>query len=844
MYKMPKSFRIPSLDDSDPNNGFFERYASARYFSMFLFGMFIFIVVLISILFIPSPVTDTTFERSISDPLIEVRSRFAPTPRFEGECPNGYRKTQLLDRETCSINIPVPRAVDNSLMNTSANICEAFSNYICGNTQKFEDIEDVSFGTASRSAEKMYGTVARMSADQMQSRFTSGSVPNSAHNFVLSCVYSSIRPNYDDDLQFAHETMAKIEAEGTDDYKLGFAMGAAVGLGDQAALTVNMELHPMKNRKTIMKWDIGSQLAMMPLISADQMRYVVNSGCNVLVAVGKFPFSEWIDTKACADDMMSLYHSLAKQALQIQMPSVDYDYFAHHMAEDLRTVHELGTVLESANFAHGVLDGISKILDLDKDMLAEYGIGVPDLNTIDQWTPSLDLVKLVLAKAKDAGVEKWLAYIRVMMVVCDFQYSESLLMENSMTLASRTSPSRKRVKPTMGIHGLSIEERHGWKHNTAIHGHDPVTATENISPSEEAYVRDEWEDESALVNSVLYDECSFLAMQYLPELEETYARATVSESRMKLAVDTTKRVRDAIVADIGGSSLEPSTRDLLQSRLNAIAIHEGAHWTGGSHPTLSYDIRPTDSFLKTAKNVRRRNNAQRSIELLSCQGKPASKCLSNKNTVRMSGREINAFFNPATMSITLLPGILHPVFFSEKRSPISQLARGGMITGHEFWHSVDNIGSMYDNEGNIGYDWQPNDLKVWLAEKEACFLAQIREYRTPMGTMLDAEAVLGEVMADVWGANSALRAATELMGRELTQIEVREFIEALGQTWCAAIDEVEERERAAYDVHPPPSARIDLVVRNLVLPGGKHAMSYAYGCSKTSSARPSTLCTV
>lgn len=831
------SFRAPPLDGRDKNsiNLILEKYVDVRSMVYVSIALIIFLITLVCILFIPSPVTDTTFDREFDDPIIHVRSRWNPEIIETKECPNGYHKMVPLgsDKQTCVVNIPVPKSVDETIMNKKNDVCKNTPGYMCGNTQTFNGIEDISFGNAGRSADKMFSSVARMSTNQLMVRTD---IPHSsAHNFVLSCVYSSIRPNYTDDLLFAHESFERIESSGTDDYQIGFSIGTSIGMGDEAAISVNVAVNPVKNTNTVVMWKKGLLLKMLPFITSNDMKILTETACKVMVATGHFPFDEWLDTTACSEDLSSLYYSLASAMARLNMPDFNYDYYQNHVQDDLRTMLELSTAVGSSNFVTGVIEGMESVFQRDKEVLNSHGIGVPDLKALEQLVPNAEIVRLVIEKARSAGVAKWKAYIRAMMVVNDYQYSDALMTEGETLVSTSrhvnpdfSSSSRR----TAGIHHLNLAQIYGLESKIHIHGHNLLRTNKPKEPEkQDEFARDEWEDESALVNSVLYDECAFLAAQYLPEIEQNYAKVAVSDDKMKSAVDVTNKVRNSIVSTLGSEeALSTGTRKLLKDRMEKIVIHEGNKWIGVEVPILPYDINPTDSFLRNAKKVRMRNQAQFVNEMVSCHGRPASECVSNAHTVGLSGREINAFFNPTTASLTLLPGIMHPIFFSDERSPISQLARAGSIIGHEFYHSIDNSGSAFDNDGNIGKNWQPDDLKNWLREKEECFMKQLEQYRTPLGNRANASRVLGEVMADVWGANAALRAVSDFFDRDLSANEVREFIEAYSQTWCADIDAKEERDRASFDEHPPPSARIDIVVRNLVLPSGEHALTKAYGC--------------
>ena len=803
------------------------------------------IIFLFSFLLFPSPnisVPDM-FNRTHPENAAVVRSsRDVPSacnPGFHLDVPFGDNLPE------CIVNIPIPSAVDESLIaNSAKNVCTSFSTYVCNKFVGSNQVIDFTFDSASNSANRMYDTVTRLTASQSREPQV-----RALYNFVLSCVYSSIRPNVTNDLLFAHDSLQRVEPEPSlnlsPDAIAGYALGASMALGNEAALSARATMNALSNGEAIIRWDIGMQMKMSALMDKETLDFVVQSACSVLSATGHFPYDIWIDPTLCKTDIESLYHAMARDMATVVVPTTTVAYLVSpQYRADLISLDALGDYVGSREFVEGIIHGIEAILDFDRDMLSSYGITVPNLRTLRQWAIGKDAVKVAYDRAKSVGNAKWLAYIKAMITVHNYQYSDTLTNLDESDLRLNLSPIEFRQAAPTPTHGLK-KDVHKHRTRVEVSGHAPIPRISKKKSSKKthstSYARDSWTDESALVNSVMYDQCVFLAAQYFPEVDETFAHFAVPQARSEVVQSATERVRESVVNQIASSkTLDPESKTILVNRIRAIAVHEGAEYSGVKQPSIAFDIDADVGFLQNSVNIRRRNSAKQTLQVLACHDRKPADCLPTSHYIGRSGPEINAFFNPAAATLTVLPGMMHPIFFSEERSDISQMARGGVIIGHEFWHSVDDVGKMYDERGNLNEGWQTPAIREWLESQEKCFSKQIDSYTTPFGNKLKHENILGEVIADVRGANAALRS----IDKKMTNSELREFLETLGQTWCSAIDADEEAYRIEHSDHPPPSARIDLMMRNLVLPNGQHAMATAYGCGKGTPMNPKKICEV
>lgn len=831
---------LPFLRYNEKHEG-----ADTTFFVAIVGAICLFVIFSFSFLLLPSPNIrlPDMFNRTHPENAAVIRTgRSDPgscTPGFHLDVPFGTNQPE------CVVNIPIPSAVDETLLaSNSRNVCNSFATYVCNKFVGTPDVIDFTFGAAAKSANRMYDTVSRLTSAESKSQEV-----RSLYNFVLSCVYSSIRPNVTNELVFAHDTLQRVEPHPSlnmsSDGIAGFAVGASIALGNQAALGARTTLNFASNGEALIRWDIGMQMKMVALLDSETLEYVVESSCGVLSATGHFPYEMWLDTNACKNDISTLYHSMAMEMARLVLPETNVAYLmSPQYQSDLLTAEQLGDYAGSRDFVNGILFGLETILDFDRPMLAEYGIHVPGLHSLRQWALAKDAVKIAAARARNVGTARWLAYIKAMMAVNNFQYSDALMNLDGLNTHIRSGPIEFKKTTVPATHGMR-KDPHKHLHRVEINGHASIPRIDKKNHKKEtkksSYARDSWVDDSALVNSVMYDQCVFLASQYFPDVDTTFSSVAVSSARSNVMNEVSGKIRESIVQQIASSkALDAESKEILVNRIRAIAVHEGSEYSGVRQPDMPVDIKANDGFLKNSVELRRRNAAQQAMQVFACHGKKPADCLPTSHYIGRSGPEINAFFNPAAATLTVLPGMMHPIFFSEEMSPISQLARGGVVLGHEFWHSVDDVGKMYDERGNVGQEWQTPAIKEWLENQEKCFKKQINSYTTPLGNRLKSDNILGEVIADVRGATSALRATD----KKLTGAELREFVETLGQTWCSSITSEEEEYRIKHGDHPPPAARIDLMMKNLVLPNGQHVMAAAYGCKKGSPMYPNKVCEV
>ena len=112
---------------------------------------------------------------------------------------------------------------------------------------------------------------------------------------------------------------------------------------------------------------------------------------------------------------------------------------------------------------------------------------------------------------------------------------------------------------------------------------------------------------------------------------------------------------------------------------------------------------------------------------------------------------VNAYYRPTSNSIYVPLAYLQAPFIELKQRGLEyNLAFIGYTIGHELSHSLDNVGSNYDADGNLNNWWNDIDRnKFKLKIKDV--VKQYETFAKRDGIIFDAEIGIGEDLADING---------------------------------------------------------------------------------------------
>ena len=211
-----------------------------------------------------------------------------------------------------------------------------------------------------------------------------------------------------------------------------------------------------------------------------------------------------------------------------------------------------------------------------------------------------------------------------------------------------------------------------------------------------------------------------------------------------------------------------------------------------------------------------------------------------------SGTDVNAGYYASFNSINVYAGIVQPSIFNVSASPAVNLARLGVIIGHELTHGFDNNGRLFDGEGRMEQWWTDTSINAFHNQTQ-CIVDQyssmfIRQANS--GGFINGELTLGENIADFGGVHFAYQAFRNWLSTshpswttEQLQASDQEFFTAYGQLWCTQ-SSVQSLQANLMDVHSPYPARINGPLQ--MFP----PFALAYRCAVGTAMNPSTQCFV
>jgi len=174
----------------------------------------------------------------------------------------------------------------------------------------------------------------------------------------------------------------------------------------------------------------------------------------------------------------------------------------------------------------------------------------------------------------------------------------------------------------------------------------------------------------------------------------------------------------------------------------------------------------------------------------------------------MSPYEINAYYSPEFNEIVFPAGILQEPFFGD------DMARNfggiGCIVGHEITHGFDDMGRMFDADGNLK-DWWHEEDSVKYKEKTD-ILREMYDNLTIEGEKVNGSLTLGENIADLGGVEISLSAMRNYFGNNNSDSS---FFYNYANIWRCKIRKEEIIKRLTSDPHSPACFRVNTILSNV-----------------------------
>jgi len=188
-------------------------------------------------------------------------------------------------------------------------------------------------------------------------------------------------------------------------------------------------------------------------------------------------------------------------------------------------------------------------------------------------------------------------------------------------------------------------------------------------------------------------------------------------------------------------------------------------------------------------------------------GKPV-----DKTEWGMTPPTVNAGYHPLNNDITFPAGILQPPLFDPEADDAVNYGAMGVIIGHEITHGFDDMGSLFDSDGNMTNWWTEEDKQQFEA-KTKVIEEQFSNYTVLDSVKVNGKLTLGENIADLGGlavAYDALQIAMERKGHpgdiDGFSPEQRFFI-SYGTAWRSKYRDDALLNLVKTDPHSPPHLR-------------------------------------
>ena len=184
----------------------------------------------------------------------------------------------------------------------------------------------------------------------------------------------------------------------------------------------------------------------------------------------------------------------------------------------------------------------------------------------------------------------------------------------------------------------------------------------------------------------------------------------------------------------------------------------------------------------------------------------------------MNPHEINAYYSPNMNEIVFPAGVLQEPFFGDNIA----LNFGGIgtVIGHEIIHGFDDMGSLFDKDGNMKNWWTKNDMIEYMKKTNKLknmFNNIVISKNTDIN--INGELTLGENIADLGGVDISFNAMIKYYKKykktNMTIEEQKKFFYNYANVWKYNIRKKEAIKKLLTDPHSPPYYRVNTTLPNI-----------------------------
>lgn len=180
----------------------------------------------------------------------------------------------------------------------------------------------------------------------------------------------------------------------------------------------------------------------------------------------------------------------------------------------------------------------------------------------------------------------------------------------------------------------------------------------------------------------------------------------------------------------------------------------------------------------------------------------------------MSPYEINAYYSPEFNEIVFPAGILQEPFFGDDMA--KNFGGIGCIVGHEITHGFDDMGRMFDADGNLRDWWDETDNLKY--KEKTNVLRHMYDALTVDGEKVNGSLTLGENIADLGGVEisfSAMRNYFSQKNINYSPDYCKTFFYNYANIWRCKMRKEEMFKRLISDPHSPACFRVNTILSNV-----------------------------
>lgn len=237
-------------------------------------------------------------------------------------------------------------------------------------------------------------------------------------------------------------------------------------------------------------------------------------------------------------------------------------------------------------------------------------------------------------------------------------------------------------------------------------------------------------------------------------LTEQYVEHNWDPQKINYVTNMVNDFREIFINKISRNDwLSPSTKKSALKKLKFLKATVGYPKNLREDPMLNYCNNDPWINMSILTNWRHK----KSIEL---EGKTVNLDipLIDWNKFKLAGTQayvVNAYYTPTSNSIYIPLAYLQKPFIDlDERGIEYNLAYIGQTIGHELSHCLDDMGSKFDEKGNLNNWWTERDSRRFNA-KIKDVVKQYEEFAARDGIKFDAEIGVGEDLADISGLSLA-----------------------------------------------------------------------------------------